>query len=104
LACEHPESEGFFVPLRTRVGRPELATFTGLLRGSWNSLTEVAADQFDAALRRHGFESIRVDRSMLAQSREAWIHVTVSGDQEESVPLLGLSEGARGILIWPNSD
>jgi hypothetical protein len=103
FGCEHPESEGFFVPLRTRVGCPELATFTGLFRGSWDPLTEVEADAVDRALHRHGFGRIRVDRSMLAESREAWVHVIVSVGTQESIPL-ELSKDARGILTWPNSD
>jgi hypothetical protein len=104
LGCEHPEAEGYFVPLRTRPGRPELATFSGLFRGSWEALTTSQADSVDGALSRHGFGSLRVDRSMLDQSREAWIHVIISPGEQESTPLAGLSEEARGILIWPNSD
>jgi hypothetical protein len=81
LSCEHPESEGFFVPLRTSVGRPELATITGLFRGFWGPLTGVEAGAVNRALHRHGFGSIRVDRSMLAQSREAWVHVMVAAQE-----------------------
>jgi hypothetical protein len=104
LACEHPEVEGYFVPLRTRVGRPELATFAGLLRGSWDRLSPAHADAVDDALSRHGLSPIRVDRSMLAESREAWVHVIVAPDEQELIPVAGLSEEVRGILIWPNSD
>jgi hypothetical protein len=78
---------------------------SGLFRGDWHSLSESQADALDRALHRHDLESIRVDRQMLSQSREAWVHVIVSADkQETTIPLLGLSEHARGVLIWPNSD
>lgn len=104
FACEHPEAEGYLVPLRTRVGRPELATFSGQFRGSWESLSAVQADAIDHALSRHGIGSMRVDRSMLGQSWEAWVHVIVAPDEQESIPLAGLSQEVKGILIWPNSD
>lgn len=104
LGCEHPEVEGYFVPLRTRVGRPELATLFGLFRGGWQSLSAGQADTLDRAISRHGFSSMRVDRSMLAHSREAWVHVIVAPDDQESIPLAGLPHEVRGILIWPNSD
>jgi hypothetical protein len=105
FACEHPRAEGFFVPLRTRVGRPELATLSGLFRGDWSALDAGQADALDSALSRHGIRSVRVDRSMLAESREAWVHVIVSALAEEAVPLAsGSSEDLPAILIWPNSD
>jgi hypothetical protein len=105
FACEHPEAEGYFVPLQTRIGRPELATFMGLFRGSWDCLSAAQADAVDGALARHGFKSMRVDRTMLAQCREAWVHVVISArEKEESIPLTGLSEDVRGVLVWPNSD
>jgi hypothetical protein len=103
-ACEHPETEGFFVPLRTRAGRSELTTLAGMFRGKWNRLDDVRADSVDGALRRHGITSIRVDRSMLSESREAWVHVIVSAVDNEYVPLAGASAEARGVLVWPNSD
>ena len=105
FACEHPEAEGFLVPLRTKIGRPEIAALFGLFRGAWNSLNATQADQLDAALHRHGFSSVRVDRSLLAESKEAWVHVRVTNPGEDAVPLtLRSGEVALGILIWPNSD
>ena len=105
FACEHPEVEGFFVPLRTRIGRPELATLCGISRGAWQSLTEAEADALDRALHRHDIRSIRVDRSMLTDSKEAWVHVVVSAADGDAVPLMiGSSDELRAILIWPNRD
>ncbi|MFC4312386.1 DUF6210 family protein [Steroidobacter flavus] len=49
-----------------------------MFRGAWNCLDDVRADSVDSALRRHGITSIRLDRSMLPESREAWVHVIVS--------------------------
>lgn len=104
FACEHPETEGFFVPLRTLAGRSELATLAGMFRGAWNRLDDARADAVDGALRRHGITSIRVDRSMLSESREAWVHVIVSTVENEFVPLAGASAEAKGVLVWPNGD
>jgi Family of unknown function (DUF6210) len=105
FACEHPEVEGVFVPLRTRVGRPELATLSGMFRGAWNSLGDHQADSLDAFLKRCDFQRICVDRSKLTESTEAWVHVTVSGIEEDAVPLaIDSSEILYGILVWPNSD
>lgn len=109
LAYEHPETEGYFVPLRAQVGRPELATLFGLFRGSWERMSVPQANLLDSTFNRHGFKSIRVDRSLLDQSREAWIHVIVSPNEQGSIPrelmpLAGLSEEARGVVIWPNRD
>jgi hypothetical protein len=95
FACEHPETEGFFVPLRTRAGRSELTTLAGVFRGAWNRLDDVQADAADGALRRHGITSIRVDRSMLSESREAWVHVIVLADDKDFVPL-GCIRGGEG--------
>lgn len=105
FACEHPVAEGFLVPLRTRVGRPELATLWGLFRGAWTSLDEEQAGRLDRALRKHGFTSISVDRTLLSESKEAWVHVVLSEVEIESVPLkIDPGQAALGILVWPNSD
>jgi len=105
FACEHPQVEGFFVPLRTKIGRPELATLSGIFRGDWSSLGVAEAERLDAALTKHGFSSIQVDRAMLSESKEAWVHVLVSSSDFEGVPLrIVTAQKARGILIWPNSD
>jgi hypothetical protein len=95
-ACEHPETEGFFVPLRTRAGRSELTTLAGMFRGAWNRLDDVRADSVDGALRRHAITSIRVDRSMLSESREAWVHVIVSAVDNEYAPPCGRISGGKG--------
>jgi hypothetical protein len=105
LACEHPEVEGFFVPLQTKVGRPEVAALQGIFTGDWHALSDAKADQLDRALNRHGLSSIRVDRSMLAECKEAWVHVLISTSKSDALPLdTELDHGRKGILIWPNSD
>jgi hypothetical protein len=58
----------------------------------------------DRALRRHRIGPIRVDRSMLSESREAWVYVIVSADDKDFVPLADASGEAKGVLVWPNSD
>jgi len=104
LGCEHPDVEGFFVPLRTKIGRPELATLSGSFRGDWNPISENQAEQLNAALKRHGLSSISSDATMLQESKEAWVHVLISNSEVEGVPLKISQTNAKGVLVWPNSD
>jgi hypothetical protein len=102
FACEHPQVEGFFVPIRTPVGRSEVAALWGRFRGNWHPLDEAQADALDALLGRFGVQSVRVDRSMLKESKEAWVHIVLTGNVE-AVPL-DASTPLKGVFIWPNSD
>lgn len=107
-ACAHPEAEGYFVPLSARVGRPIAALFE-LFGGAWECLDATQANAVDDALKQHGLACLRVDRSMLEQSWEAWVHVIISPDDLESrwraqIPLTNVATKVRAILTWPNSD
>lgn len=102
LLCEHPEVEGFFVPLRSdRL----LESIDGALRSSPYVWGEREAEALDRQLRRHDFGWIRVDRSLLHESTEAWVHVLVSARGERSVPITADSTiPLPAVLVWPNSD
>lgn len=106
--CEHPEAEGCFAPLSSRIGRP-LAALFAIFGGGWDCLDAMQANAVDDALRQHGLACVRVDRSMLERSWEAWIHVIISPEELDcraraQIPLTKLSTEARAILIWPNCD
>lgn len=103
--CEHPEVEGFFVPLERNDQSRILDFLLDAYRGSWLPLNEQQADALDRMLRRQNYSSIRVERALLHESREAWVHVVVPGEGERYVPVsTGSSEPFRAVLVWPNSD
>ena len=81
-----------------------LSHFTGPKWGGWCAefIDAETADVIDSILTDvPGRDQIRVDRTKLIDSREAWVHVKIEG------PLLGLrehDEPSEAILTWPNSD
>ena len=108
FACLHPEVEGFFVPLRTPFGMRELNALQDLFPSGFDAedgMDEETAERIDRLLTRQGLKCIRVDRSKLAESWEAWVHVTVSGELDYKVPLEGATPARlEAVLTWPNSD
>jgi hypothetical protein len=75
--------------------------------GSHPGLKEEDADFIDNLLQRvRLFPAIRVDRSRLAESHEAWVHVTIAGEEPGPHPVFeGFGPYPRPeILTWPNSD
>jgi hypothetical protein len=102
LGCLHPEAQGVFIPLS--VGHKKiLLALTQHFRGDWNHINERDADFIDRLLRSDGFEFIKVDRSRLKDSFEAWIYVNVENSDEEFPAIKGFGE-SKGILTWQNSD
>lgn len=105
FGCLHPEVEGVFFPLPVEPGRAELYALTRHFKGPWNSLTQINADIVDDILRSNGHDSIKVDRTKLSNSYEAWVCVTVT-EPAKALPyqtFLGFGE-CQGVLTWPNSD
>lgn len=118
-SCLQPEAEGIYVPLRNDYGliEPTLeaeltAYFTGPKHGgagATSGLDIADADFIDAQLVRVRLASeARVDRSRLSESHEAWIYLTISGDETEDEDLALFAHFTpyprSGILTWPNSD
>jgi hypothetical protein len=99
-ACQHPEIEGVFYPLRVEPGKAELFSLTQRFKGQWHHIDEGDADFIDKVLRRNGHATVLVDRTRLEDSYEAWVHVIAKGGLD------GLSgfDDCEAILIWPNSD
>lgn len=103
-----PEMEGFFVPLRTCFGFRELYAMRDLCPNGLDAnegMDSETADRLDWMLSRQGLKCIRVDRSKLGESWEAWVHVTLSGELGHKVPLLQAPHEELGaVLTWLNSD
>lgn len=108
LACLHSEVEGFFVPLRTCFGMRELHALREICPSDIDAdegIDEETAARLDWILERQGLKCLRVDRTKLAESCEAWIHVRISGELGDKVPLEGArAETLEAVLMWPNSD
>jgi len=107
-ACLHPEVEGFFVPLRTPFGMRELHALQGIFPSGFDTddgIDNETAEKLDWLLTRQGLRCIRVDRSKLTESWEAWVHVTITGELDYKMPLEStMPEKLEAVLIWPNSD
>ena len=106
FSCRHPEVEGFFVPLRTPFGLRELYALQRMKFSDFDEgIDAETADSLEQMLRHQGLRCIQVDRSKLAESWEAWVHVTVSGELGYKVPLLGpRPDKLEAVLTWLNSD
>ena len=122
-ACLQLRREGILVPLGNSFGeaaRPEsLASplsdyFEGPPwqgTGAPSGLTAADADVIDAVLAKNpSFKGIAVDRSRLAESREAWVLVTIDPVAASAVGALGgILENVEplprsAVLVWPSSD
>ncbi len=103
--CLPFREEGVFVPLETE--RFEQASelhkyFTGPKWGGWcgEGIDEETAAFIDRTLAPLRFdEFIRVDRSRLQESVEAWVYVDVPKE-----PYLSGLTPCKAILTWQNSD
>jgi hypothetical protein len=73
-------------------------------RGSWAAILPDEADFLDDFFRiRYG--KIKVDRSRLEHSREAWVYVVAHADAKEPIfENLEHWKGKHAVFIWPNSD
>ncbi|MEM8530813.1 MAG: DUF6210 family protein [Chloroflexota bacterium] len=119
-ACLQPELEGIFVPLRNECTAkertlisPEHDLWDYFTNGKWagtgatSGLGTEDAAFIDALLNRVWlFPAIRVDRQRLKESHEAWVFVSITGDELGSSPLFsGFAPYPRtGVLTWQNSD
>lgn len=102
--CMQPEQEGAFVPLDV----PEVAE-VAIAKMALNAhyLRDRSADAVDEVLARYPETAfMKVDRTMLGESMEAWIYVVLDRD-----PTFAATAGdgqdppaTRGVLTWWNSD
>ena len=116
--CLQPREEGVLVPIGNDVAVPSLRLMslenqlekyfvgpphhgTGACRG----LSEEDADRLDELFASsNAFRGIRVDRSRLADSVEAWVFVAIDADNCVPFDSLGPAYPDHGVLTWTNSD
>jgi hypothetical protein len=106
----HPSIEGVFVP----VMEPEVDQQTRLYRHfigpkwqghCYGGIDEETADFVDGVLDlSSSTKRIRVDRSRLQESEEAWIFVVFTAAPEDSYALFTDFPSGAGVLTWANSD
>jgi hypothetical protein len=138
-ACLQPEVEGVYVPLVSEVLDQEKILRDHFMGPKWsgccsNEIDNEDADVIDEILKQSFFTSfIKVDRSQLRSSCEAWVYVNIATQPEEclidwrsaegvgttasgktlhdsdydlpviSYPFYGFGQ-CSGILTWSNSD
>lgn len=100
--CLHPEIEGVFFPLSVR-HKKILFALQQHFKGDWHRIENSDADIIDKLLRSDEFDFIKVDRSKLNKSFEAWIYVHIE-PTSDLIPMLSGFGKTEGILTWENSD
>ena len=107
-SCLQDSAEGIFVPLDCEPIDHYGALNHFFFKGKWagycaTGIDAETADFIDTTLARlPGHSGIKVDRSRLAESHEAWVHVTLA--DPASTGLLQGFDAVHRILTWPNSD
>lgn len=110
-ACWQAEMQGALAPLDlSPEGMSQIQNYPYLSARA--GISADAADAIDAVLASQvSTRFLKVDRSRIAESFEAWIYVRV--DSKEAGISEGLTEvcgsiygfgSGRGVLTWPNSD
>ena len=111
-ACLHPSQKGFYLPLIDEMVEQEEA-LTGFFSGKkWkgacsSGIDDETADFVDSVLEKSNHTKIlKVDRSELQNSCEAWVRVNIdlSKDDFEEYKFLRDIKVDKGILTWMNSD
>jgi hypothetical protein len=110
VACSQEDLEGVLVP----VGLPpvDAERVMALPFPGGAALNAEVADMIDEILASVSFAKyLRVDRSRLSDSCEAWVFVVAETPQDSDFQIYGPYFGSprgfgtvRGVLTWPNSD
>lgn len=102
VCCNHPEQEGLLIPLEnidiiSAVLCKELTIGTFIDNPSY-------VNKFDTLFQKLKLP-LEVDKELLAECQEAWIHVNITEEANkfEFTPLYGLA-GMKAVLIYTNSD
>jgi len=113
VACFHPIVEGYFVPfyLGYRNWRElnwELQELGDSI-GTWIGLSSEDADKLDSLFEKYEVP-LRVERSLLESSYEAWVYVRVLDLEKCGVQFKGMKDGSSdddqplAVLVYENSD
>ena len=110
-ACLQPSVEGVFVPLHNELIDQERLLFEYFTGPKWagcccRGIDNETADEIDAILGlAPATQMLRVNRSQLYESYEAWIYVEIGrGVEDEVAAVLSGFTGCAGVLTWGNSD
>lgn len=120
-ACLAPELEGAFLPLRNDCSSkdrkflsPEHELAEHFVGPKWrgtgaiSGIDEADADVIDAIVKKYELNNfLKVDRTRLSDSHEAWVYVEILGSEGDTQTSLcsGFEPYPRpGVLTWCNSD
>jgi hypothetical protein len=104
-ACWKFEIEGVLVPIPLGEDRIALRALEDHFDSGWESLDVDDADAIDGILAAAAFDFVKVDRTRLHESYEAWVHVRLDPPDpvRHTELFIGLSVD-RAVLTWENSD
>lgn len=102
LACWHREAEGTFI----RLGESPLELYEFFIGPRWGGYCDKGidaptADFLDTWLGSRLNGVCRVDRTLMSESAEAWILVTIEPNEHPDLQKLA---GKCAVLTWSNSD
>jgi len=106
--CAYPELEGSIVPveydiqLETPMNSLTLKIGKLFPEGNPGDITNDIAENIQFLLDSSPYtKDIKIDRSKLNQSKEAWLHVKVQGSLDD---MIDSSIDKVAVLTWSNSD
>jgi hypothetical protein len=116
VVCALEEIEGVLSPLDIGTDDAERISTCPFLQGALGISPEIA-DTIDAILAtKRSTSFMKVNRSRLHESQEAWVHVLLDTPADDAPgrvgqfkpgtyfgPIFGFG-ASRGVLTWPNSD
>jgi hypothetical protein len=110
-SCLQPEIEGVYIPLDDDFNGIEDKLheyFVGPKHGgggACNGLDEADADAIDDILHKRPAPCpLRVDRTRLHDSVEAWVHVCLSNEDGLAPLVANFEDDTPAIMTWTNSD
>lgn len=106
FSCVQSYVEGILLPCNIDypLSQKDLSLESQLAKITLNiqKLTIKLAEQIDELFSRHlETKCVRVDKELLHNSMESWIHVVITED--EDCDFYGFNKG-KGVLTWQNSD
>jgi len=104
LACHHPIVEGFIIPIENLALSRELVDY--FEHAGWGNLSSEEIEFLEQVLRRYPeTKNIFINKEMLADSEEAWVHVIMKDDDKNVwFPDYAGFDNHKAILTWENSD
>lgn len=106
--CNHPELEGFIVPIEydTPIKEPQESLTNKLCEmfpdGNPGVVEYKEAERIQELLNNSPFtKDVTIDWDKLFMSKEAWVHVIVTGTLDDTIEMAAVKEA---VLTWPNSD